>query len=81
LPSAIILVSTSLGVEKDALKSLKSTESVEEVFAVQGPYDIVVKAKAETFDKLRDIVAKIRRTLPKMQSMVTMLIIEATTLT
>ena len=62
--------------EKHVLKSLKSSEGVLEVFSVHGAYDIIVKAKADTFENLREIIAKIRKTLPKMQDMVTMLVVE-----
>ena len=62
--------------EQNVLRSLKSNQGVQEAFWVNGAYDIVVKVKAETFDILRDTLARIKKSLPKMQSMVTMLIIE-----
>jgi hypothetical protein len=74
LPSAIILVNTSIGMEKNVLKSLKSNIGVE-VFPVQGAYDIVVKVKADTFDNLKASIARINRSLPKIRHMVTTLIV------
>ncbi len=75
MPSAFVLVST-LGAENDVLKTLKSDQSVEEVFAVQSVYDFVVKVKAETFDKLKEIITRIRKSEPKPNSVITMLVVE-----
>ena len=76
MPSAIILVSTSIGSEKQVLRSLKRAEGVLEAFSVQGAYDIIFKVKADTFGNLKEIIARIKNTLPKMQNMETMLIVE-----
>ncbi len=75
MPTAFVLVST-LETEKDVLKNLKSDESVEQVFAVQSVYDIVVKVKSETFDKLKEIIARIKKSVPKPHSVLTMLVVE-----
>ena len=75
MPSAFVLVST-LGAENDVLENLKSCESVEEVFAVQSVYDFVVKVKAETFDKLKEVIVRIRKSVPKPHSVLTMLVVE-----
>ncbi len=75
MPTAFVLVST-LETEKDVPKNLKSDESVEQVFAVQSVYDIVVKVKAETFDKLKEIIARIKKSVPKPHSVLTMLVVE-----
>ncbi len=63
--------------EKHVLKSLKSNQEVQEAFWVSGAYDIVLKVKAETFDMLKNTLDRIKKSLPKMQNMVTMLIIES----
>lgn len=76
MPSAIILLNTATGMENDILKQLRSYESVEEAFAVQSVYDIVVKVKAESFDKLQEFINKLKRTMPKTQNIDTMLIVE-----
>jgi hypothetical protein len=78
MPSAILLVSTAIGTEKAALRSLKKHEYVQEAYAVQSAYDIIVKVKAETFDKLSAAISKIKN-LHKPQSVVTMLIVEDST--
>ena len=76
LPSAIILVCTSSEMEKTTLKKLRNSIGVLEVFRVQGAYDIIIKVKTDTFDLLRYSINKIKETFPKMQNIVTMLVIE-----
>jgi len=76
LPSAIILLSTASGTEKAVLKSLRQHECVQEAYVVQSAYDIIVKVKAETFDKLTVVIAKIKRFAYNPLSIVTMLVVE-----
>jgi DNA-binding Lrp family transcriptional regulator len=80
LPSAIILLSTASGTEKAVLQSLRTHECVQEAYVVvQSAYDIIVKVKAETFDKLTSVISKIKCFSQRPQSIVTMLIVEGQT--
>jgi DNA-binding Lrp family transcriptional regulator len=76
MPSAIILVSTGVGVETLDLASLKFSVCVQEVFSVQGAYDLIVKVKTETVELLRECIAKIKNALPKIQNLTTLLVVE-----
>ena len=80
MPSAIILLSTASGTEKAVLKSLRQHECVQEAYVVRSAYDIIVKVKAETFDKLTAVISKIKRFSINPLSIVTMLIVEASTI-
>ncbi len=51
-------------------------ECVLEAHLVQSAYDIVVKVKADTFDRLAAIIRKIKLLLPKPQSIITMVVVE-----
>jgi DNA-binding Lrp family transcriptional regulator len=77
MPTLIVLVNTELGSETDVLKELKKVEGVEESSAVYGVYDIVARVKADTMDKLKEIVTWRIRKLGKVQSTLTMLVVEA----
>jgi len=75
MPTAFVLINTELGSETDVLKDVKKVEGVEEVYAVYGTYDIVAKVKAETMDRLKEIVTvrirkvnNVRATLTLMSS-------------
>ena len=55
--SAVVLVNTELGSSQDqVIESLKLIEGVEEAHGLCGVYDLMIKIKAQTIDKLKDIV-------------------------
>jgi len=76
LPTAFVLINTAIGSEADVLEDLKKVEGVEEVKAVYGVYDIIVRVGAKTMDRLKEIVTwKIRR-IDKVRSTLTMIKVE-----
>jgi DNA-binding Lrp family transcriptional regulator len=76
MPTAFVLINTEIGSEADVLKDLKKVEGVEEAHAVYGVYDIIARVKADTMDKLKEIVTwKVRR-LDKVRSTLTMIVVE-----
>jgi len=75
VPTAFVLVNTELGSETDVLNDIKKLDGVSEAFAVYGTYDIVAKVKAETMEKLKEVVTvrirkvnNVRATLTLMSS-------------
>jgi hypothetical protein len=77
LPSAIVLLSLASGTEKAVLKRLRTYEGITEAYLVQSAYDIIVRVKAETFEKLSLIVSKIKVFSQNPLGNVTMLIVES----
>jgi DNA-binding Lrp family transcriptional regulator len=76
MPTAFVLINTEIGSEADVLKDLKKVEGVEEANAVYGVYDIIARVKADTMDRLKEIVTwKVRR-LDKVRSTLTMIVVE-----
>lgn len=80
MPSAIILLSTTAGTEKAILRRLRMHECVQEAYVVQSAYDIIVRVKAETFDKLSLVISGIKRFSHNPLSIVTMLVVEGSTI-
>jgi DNA-binding Lrp family transcriptional regulator len=76
MPTAFVLINTEIGSEADVLKDLKKVEGVEEAYAVYGVYDIIARVKAETMDKLKEIVTWRVRRLDKVRSTLTMIVVE-----
>ena len=77
MPLAFVLINSEIGAEDEVLKALKKVEGVEEAYVVYGVYDIVAKIRAESMDKLREIVTwKIRR-LNRVRSTLTMVVVES----
>lgn len=56
MPIAYVLLNTEIGSQYDVLKLLKKTEGVQEAFSLVGLYDIIARVKADTLDKLLQII-------------------------
>ena len=74
MPEAFVMIDTESGAEADVLKDLKKIEGVEEANAVYGVHDIVVRVKAETMEKLREIITWRVRRVDKTRSTLTLII-------
>ena len=76
MPRAYVLINVESGSEDDVLKELKSIEGVEEPYFSYGVYDLITKIKAETMDKLKEMVTRRIRTLSKVRSTLTLIMME-----
>ena len=77
MPTAFVLINTEIGSEANVLGTLKKVEGVDEAFAVYGVYDIIARVKADTMNKLKEIVTWRIRRLDKVRSTLTMIVVEA----
>ena len=75
---AYVLITTESGAVDSVLATLKKMNSVEETYMVYGVYDIIATVKAETMDKLKEIVTWNLRSLDKVRSTLTMIVVEDT---
>jgi DNA-binding Lrp family transcriptional regulator len=76
MPRAYVLINVESGSEDDVLNELKSVEGVEEAYFSYGVYDLITKIKAETMDKLKEMVTRNIRTLSKVRSTLTLIMME-----
>ena len=76
MPRAFVLINVESGSEDDVLKELRSTEGVEEAYFSYGVYDIITKIKASTMELLKEMVTRRVRTLPKVRSTLTLIMME-----
>ena len=76
MPRAFVLINVESGSEDDVLKELKRVEGVEEAYFSYGVYDIITKVKADTMDKLKELVTRRIRTLSKVRSTLTLIMME-----
>lgn len=74
--SAVVLVNTNIGEETLVLENLKKMEGVEEAHALWGVYDLMVKVKAQTLDRLKEIVKTRLQSLAGVLSVLTLMIVE-----
>lgn len=77
MPSAFVLINAEMGAEEEILEELRKVPNVKEAYVVYGVYDIVAKLEAETMDKLKDSVTWGIRSMNKVRSTLTMIIVEA----
>jgi len=78
MPVAFVLINTEIGSMEEVLAALRKISGVEEAYSVYGVYDIIAKIKAESMDKLKEIVTWHIRRLNKVRSTLTMIVIEET---
>jgi len=76
MPLAFVFINAEIGSEDEILIQLRKIENVKEAHAVYGVYDIVAKVQAETMDKLKEVIFPKVRTLNKIRSTLTMIVIE-----
>jgi DNA-binding Lrp family transcriptional regulator len=81
VPTAYVLLNSDLGSDETIIKKVKeileSEESVKyEVQGVYGVYDIILKVTSDNSEKLRAVITNKIRKIDKVQSTLTMMVIE-----
>jgi len=76
MPRAFVLINVESGSEDDVLKELKTIAGVVESYFSYGVYDIITKVKADKMDKLKELVTRRIRTLNKVRSTLTLIMME-----
>ncbi len=74
--SAVVLVNTDLGSQDKVLESLRHVEGVEEAHALYGVYDLLIKIKAISVDRLKDITKSRIKEIAGVTSSLTLMIVE-----
>ena len=73
---AFVLINVEVGTEREVLEKIKQIEEVKEAYMVYGTYDIIARLEAESLEKLREAVTKKIRQLDKVNSTMTMIVME-----
>jgi len=76
MPRAFVLINVESGSEDEVLKELKTIEGVEEAYFSYGVYDLITKIRADSMDKLKEVVTRKIRTLGKVRSTLTLIMME-----
>jgi DNA-binding Lrp family transcriptional regulator len=69
-----ILIITKYGVKKEVSEKLLNFKEIENIHELYGQYDIILKLKAETMEKLEDFIQNNIRTIPEIDSTETLVI-------
>jgi DNA-binding Lrp family transcriptional regulator len=76
LPQAFVLINVESGAEEEVVGHLKKIEGVEEAYFSYGVYDIITKVKADSMENLKDMVTRKIRTLNRVRSTLTLIMME-----
>lgn len=76
MPAAYVLLNTEIGAEAEVVKALKKVEGVESAFNLWGVYDVIASVKADSMDRLSEIINKRIEKIDKVHSKLTMIISE-----
>lgn len=80
MPTAYVLLNSDLGSDESIINEVKQILTDEdvtyEVQGVYGVYDIVLKLSSDDAEKLRSIITNKIRKITKVQSTLTMMVIE-----
>ena len=81
MPTAYVLLNSDLGSDESIISEAKKLLDAEgniqyEIQGVYGVYDIVLKITSDTTDNLRSIITNKIRKIGKVQSTLTMMVIE-----
>ena len=77
IAKAFVLINADLGAEQDMVNQIRSVPNVVEVHVVYGVYDIVAKVEAESLEKVKETITHRLRTLEKVRSTLTMIVVES----
>ena len=56
MPEVYVLLNTEIGAEADVLKAVKQVEGVKEAFNLWGIYDIILRIKVDSTEKLMQLI-------------------------
>ena len=73
MPRAFVLINVESGAEDEVLDALKAVESVEESYFSYGIYDIITKIRADSMEKLKEMVTTRIRSLDQVKSTLTLI--------
>jgi DNA-binding Lrp family transcriptional regulator len=76
MPKAFVLINVESGAEEEVIKELRTISGVEESYFSYGVYDIITKVNAESMEKLKETVTRKIRTLPRVRSTLTLIMME-----
>ena len=76
MPCAYVLFNVDSGSEDRVLEELRGIAEVQEAFFSYGVYDLVVKIKTDSMEKLKEIVSHRLRVITNVKSTLTLIQVE-----
>jgi DNA-binding Lrp family transcriptional regulator len=69
---AFVLITCNEGDEETILNKLNGIEEILKVYRIQGPYNIIIKIKGETSDKIKETITSYIKTVDKIRYTLTL---------
>jgi DNA-binding Lrp family transcriptional regulator len=76
MPKAFVLINVESGSEEEILEKLKQVKGLEEAYYSYGVYDIIAKVKADSMERLKEMVTLNIRNINNVRSTLTLIIME-----
>ena len=76
MPQAYVLINVESGAEEEVVDLLKTIGGVVEAYYSYGVYDIITKVSADSMENLKEMVTRQIRTLNKVRSTLTLIMME-----
>jgi DNA-binding Lrp family transcriptional regulator len=76
MPQAFVLINVESGAEEEVVSTLKKIDGIVEAYYSYGVYDIISKVKADSMENLKDLVTRKVRTLNRVRSTLTLIMME-----
>ena len=76
MPKAFVLINVESGAEQEVVNDLKKIEGVEEAYFSYGVYDIITKIKADSMERLKEMVTQKVRAIGRVRSTLTLIMME-----
>jgi DNA-binding Lrp family transcriptional regulator len=74
--SAVVLVNTDLNAQGKVIENLRLVDGVEEAHALYGVYDLLIKIKGNSIDKLKEITKFRIKPIAGANSSLTLMIVQ-----
>jgi DNA-binding Lrp family transcriptional regulator len=74
--SAVVLLNTDSGSQEKVLENIRLVEGVEEAHALYGVYDLLIKIKGNSIEKLKEITKFRIKPIAGVNSSLTMMIVQ-----
>jgi len=72
MAESFVLITCNEGDEEKILKKLNGIEEILAVYRIQGPYNILIKIKGETGDKIKETITSEIKTVDKIRYTLTL---------
>ena len=76
MPKAFVLINVETGSEEEVVAELRKIEGIQEAYFSYGVYDIITKIKADSMERLKEMVTHKVRTISKVRSTLTLIMTE-----